>query len=85
MHLVFYSGSEKNREKGFSGIESHRGGDGWMHPETDIVPAMIPTTESTDNLERGGNFLLIQLLAKTTKQTLLLCLTTFPILSCLFA
>ncbi len=33
--------------------------------------------------ERGGNFLLIQLLAKTTKQTLL-CLT-FPILSCLFA
>ncbi len=33
--------------------------------------------------ERGGNFLLIQLLAKTTQQTLL-CLT-FPILSCLFA
>ncbi len=27
MHLVFYSGSEKSREKGFSGIESRRGGD----------------------------------------------------------
>ncbi len=27
MHLVFYSGREKSCEKGFSGIESRRGGD----------------------------------------------------------
>jgi hypothetical protein len=27
MHLVFYSGSKKSLEKGFSGIESHQGGD----------------------------------------------------------
>ncbi len=27
MHLVLYSGSEKSREKGFSGIESRQGGD----------------------------------------------------------
>jgi hypothetical protein len=27
MHLVFYSGSKKSCEKGFSGIESHQGGD----------------------------------------------------------
>ncbi len=29
MHLVFYSGSKKICEKGFSGIESHQGGDRW--------------------------------------------------------
>jgi hypothetical protein len=27
MHLVFYSGSKKSHEEGFSGIESHQGGD----------------------------------------------------------
>ncbi len=47
------------------------------------IRGLTKMMSSSHMLERGGNFLLIQLLAKTTKQTLL-CLT-FPILSCLFA